>query len=239
MNAVEFSEIVCPVPTWDRTLWTGGHFYSGREPSTPIFDPTVNGRAHVGIDLDAGFTAQMVSPYIGVINQRIDDPYHGQPTGPGNWLAIKHRHTSGRYFYSRHLHIINNGFLVTVGQKVEAGQPIALVGSTGGSSGPHDHFELLWDKPVAAWWEDLHIDVELILTGTAGRKDAKMIKDLQEMLRDLGYYLGTVDGIWGPKSKAALKMFMEAALVSGAGVARDHVHRNRFAKVTGTVARWL
>ncbi|MFH2071899.1 MAG: peptidoglycan-binding domain-containing protein, partial [Actinomycetota bacterium] len=85
----------------------------------------------------------------------------------------------------------------------------------------------------------LHIDVEYILTGTAGRKDAKMIKDLQEMLRDLGYYLGAVDGIWGAKSKAALKMFMDAALVSGAGVARDHVHRNRFATVTGTVARWL
>ncbi|MFH1762796.1 MAG: peptidoglycan DD-metalloendopeptidase family protein, partial [Gemmatimonadota bacterium] len=146
-------------------------------------------------------------------------------------------HTSGRPFYSRHLHIINNGFLVTVGQEVEAGQPVALVGSTGGSSGPHDHFELLWDKPVAAWWEDLHIDVELILTGTAGRKDAKMIADLQELLKTLGFYSGAVDGIWGPKSKAALKVFMDAALVSG--VARDHVHKNRFANVTGPVKRWL
>lgn len=36
-----------------------------------------------------------------------------------------------------------------------------------------------------------------------------IIKAAQQELKDLGYYTGTVDGSFGPKSKAALKAFQE------------------------------
>lgn len=55
----------------------------------------------------------------------------------GRWIEIDH----GRGYRTRYAHLSSQG--VTAGQRVSAGQAIGTVGSTGGSSGPHLHFELL------------------------------------------------------------------------------------------------
>ncbi len=53
-----------------------------------------------------------------------------------NKVAIRHQDGSlGNYG-----HILHNGVLVSVGQKVRRGDVIALVGETGCASGPHVHF---------------------------------------------------------------------------------------------------
>ena len=247
MRAVEFSEIVCPVPTWDGSLWYAGHFYSGREPSSAVYDPAANNRAHVGVDLDANFLAHIVSPYPGV------GAYTGYNSGAGNWIAIEHLHATGRTFYSRHLHIIDGGTLIEVGQPVAAGELVAQVGSTGGSSGPHDHFELLWDKVYAYFTEDKHIDVEKVLTGYAGRgkEGLNMIADIQESLNALGYDAGPVDGIYGSRTGDAYRLYMEDSLQGGVpgppgppgeGGRVDHQHKRRgniFARNTDKVSRWF
>jgi murein DD-endopeptidase MepM/ murein hydrolase activator NlpD len=66
----------------------------------------------------------------------------GSPENWGNTVRI--RHTGP--FTSWYFHIQANSMLVKVGDKVQRGQPIALSGNTGRSSGPHLHFQVQADS---------------------------------------------------------------------------------------------
>ncbi|WP_348652872.1 peptidoglycan DD-metalloendopeptidase family protein [Polyangium sp. y55x31] len=57
-------------------------------------------------------------------------------TSYGRWIEIDH----GNGYRSRYAHL--NSQLVSVGQSVSKGQKIGTVGSTGGSTGPHLHYEV-------------------------------------------------------------------------------------------------
>lgn len=65
-----------------------------------------------------------------VVDARLSSSY-------GNVIAIDH----GDGYYTRYAH--NSRLLVKKGDKVVRGQNIALAGSTGRSTGPHIHFEIL------------------------------------------------------------------------------------------------
>jgi len=58
--------------------------------------------------------------------------------GYGNFIMISH----GSGLFTAYGHIVDGGTKVTVGQSVAAGEVIALVGSTGDSTGCHLHFEI-------------------------------------------------------------------------------------------------
>jgi len=63
--------------------------------------------------------------------------WSGERTGYGNLVEINH----GDGYVTRYAH--NEKTLVKVGETVKRGEPIALMGSTGRSTGPHVHFEVI------------------------------------------------------------------------------------------------
>ncbi len=66
----------------------------------------------------------------------------------GNYLVIDHGDgTSGLY-----MHLMYHGALVSVGQKVQQGEPIALGGGTGFATGPHLHFMVERTEP-GSWYD--------------------------------------------------------------------------------------
>jgi murein DD-endopeptidase MepM/ murein hydrolase activator NlpD len=86
---------------------------------------------HKGVDFAGTTGANVMSVAAGVVT------WAGERTGYGNLIEINH----GDGFVTRYAH--NQRTLVTVGQTVKRGEPVALMGSTGRSTGPHVHFEVL------------------------------------------------------------------------------------------------
>jgi murein DD-endopeptidase MepM/ murein hydrolase activator NlpD len=86
---------------------------------------------HRGVDFAGAMGSQVMSVAAGVITR--SEP----ASGYGNLVEINH----GNGFVTRYGH--NQRLLVKVGDTVSRGTPIALMGSTGRSTGPHVHFEVL------------------------------------------------------------------------------------------------
>jgi murein DD-endopeptidase MepM/ murein hydrolase activator NlpD len=86
---------------------------------------------HKGVDFAGTPGSPVVAVAAGVVT------WAGERTGYGKLIEINH----GDGFSTRYAH--NERTLVTVGQTVKRGERIALMGSTGRSTGPHVHFEVL------------------------------------------------------------------------------------------------
>lgn len=94
-------------------------------------DPFTGGRAfHSGLDFAAPKGTTVLSAGKGVVS------FVGTKSGYGNVVEVTHANG----LISRYGHL--SGFLSEVGQAVNTGTPIAKVGSTGRSTGPHLHFEV-------------------------------------------------------------------------------------------------
>jgi len=94
-------------------------------------DPFTGTRAyHAGIDFPAPRGTTVMSAGYGKVT------FVGQKSGYGNLVEVTH--AAG--LVTRYGHL--SAFLVKEGQVVNAGTPIAKVGSTGRSTGPHLHFEV-------------------------------------------------------------------------------------------------
>jgi len=86
---------------------------------------------HSGIDFAAPLGAQARAVAPGVVT------WAGERSGYGKLVEINH----GNGYITRYAH--NSSVMVKVGDKVGKGQAISRVGSTGRSTGPHLHFEVL------------------------------------------------------------------------------------------------
>jgi murein DD-endopeptidase MepM/ murein hydrolase activator NlpD len=86
---------------------------------------------HKGVDFAGNLGSDVVAVAAGVVT------WAGERSGYGKLIEINH----GDGYSTRYAH--NERALVAVGQTVKRGESIALMGSTGHSTGPHVHFEVL------------------------------------------------------------------------------------------------
>jgi len=117
-QAVVYDGVTYVLPT--RGMFTSG--FGGRW-----------GVTHYGIDLAAPIGTPIYALTDGVVEKA------GPASGFGMWVVL--RHTDGTASVYGHI----NRALVTVGQKVKAGDEIAEVGNRGQSTGPHLHLEV-WEQ---------------------------------------------------------------------------------------------
>ncbi len=105
--------------------WISSYFGSRADPFT--------GRTafHAGLDFAGKEGSQVVAVASGVVTWSKDR------FGYGRTVEINH----GNGYVTRYAH--NSSNLVAVGETVQKGDPIALIGSSGRSTGPHLHFEVL------------------------------------------------------------------------------------------------
>jgi len=105
--------------------WTSSYYGMRNDPFTGKREH------HKGVDFAGKEGSAVVSVASGVITWASDR------SGYGNLVEVSH----GNGYKTRYGH--NKTILVKVGDKVNKGDKLALMGSTGRSTGPHVHFEVL------------------------------------------------------------------------------------------------
>lgn len=116
---------------WPVKGWVTSDF--GVRPSPFTGEPAM----HEGVDISAPIGTVIVAPSGGVVS------FVGLAEGFGNYLVIDH----GGGVTTHYGHLASS--LASEGTAVHTGMPIALVGNTGRSTGPHLHYEVrIMDIPV-------------------------------------------------------------------------------------------
>lgn len=122
----EQSSLLTHTPSiWPVKGWVTSTFGYRRSPFTGLRE------MHEGVDVATQLKAPVIAPASGII---IRSGFH---PGYGNLVEIDH----GYGVITKFGH--NSKNMVAVGQKVQRGDIISLVGSTGRSTGPHLHYEVL------------------------------------------------------------------------------------------------
>lgn len=119
------------------TNWVWPTSYHSIQSDWPNYS---NGTYHGGTDFPVSLNTPVYSSCDGeVVNVTTLINSSGNYYSYGKYIRIKAT-VNGSTVYIRYCHL--NGFNVSVGDKVKAGQQIAVSGSTGNSSGPHLHYEV-------------------------------------------------------------------------------------------------
>ncbi|MDZ7725215.1 MAG: M23/M56 family metallopeptidase [candidate division KSB1 bacterium] len=125
-NHQDTGKFVTPLPSGSYRISAG---------FGPMTDPfTGQERMHKGIDLAAPKGTPVLAVHAGVVTKAVSKVEVGK--GNGRFIVIKH--SDG--LTSRYTQL--SKVLVQVGEQVDPGDRIGLVGSSGRSTGPHLHFEI-------------------------------------------------------------------------------------------------
>ena len=98
--------------------------------SSDYGDTAGRGKPHEGIDIPAPSGTKIIAASSGIVE------WANYSTSAGNWIGINH----GNGIYTIYMH--QSKIKVKTGQKVEAGDVIGYVGTTGYSTGNHLHFSV-------------------------------------------------------------------------------------------------
>lgn len=123
----QLDEETAPAGSPITTGWLSSKFGARRDP----FDGRV--RYHYGVDFASPHGSDVVSVGRGIVSEVKDRRGYG--------LLVEVTHGEG--FVTRYAH--NSAVTVEKGETVERGQVIAKVGQSGRSTGPHVHFEVLYN----------------------------------------------------------------------------------------------
>lgn len=85
---------------------------------------------HTGVDIAAALGSRIAAAWPGVVEKVANDDIYG------NYIVVDHGN-----FMTRYCHCLE--IVAKEGQRLRAGETVALVGSSGVSTGPHLHFELI------------------------------------------------------------------------------------------------
>ncbi|GMO27527.1 MAG: M23 family metallopeptidase [Termitinemataceae bacterium] len=102
---------------------------------------------HKGIDLS---TYRQGDPIVATADGQVVTMDY-DAGGFGNYVIIRHKHG----FYTRYGHM--QSFKVRMGQRVQQGEVIGLIGNTGRSTGPHVHYEVHIGSDVVDPYKFLNI----------------------------------------------------------------------------------
>jgi murein DD-endopeptidase MepM/ murein hydrolase activator NlpD len=94
-------------------------------------------KLHTGID----FGVPAGTPFLAARDGKVT--FAGWSNGYGNRVVISHGTIDGKQVSTTYNHM--SAINVSVGQDVKVGQQVGAVGSTGYSTGPHAHFEVMVD----------------------------------------------------------------------------------------------
>lgn len=114
----------CTPSIWPTKGWVSSEF------GTRVSPFTNQKEFHQGLDISTRKGTPIMAPADGVISEV------GSNYGYGKIVSLKH----GYGFKTRYAHL--DKILVKNGEYVKRGQTIALVGSTGRTTGPHLHYEV-------------------------------------------------------------------------------------------------
>ena len=118
----------------------GLNYYTYGSDGQQIDNPS---RVHHGLDMPnpAGSVVRATGPGTIIFASTEDDPFFQNSASYGNAVVIEHDFGwEGQTLWTLYAHLQSS--FVQEGQRVETGEPIALSGSTGRTSGAHLHYEI-------------------------------------------------------------------------------------------------
>lgn len=116
--------------------WASGRITSMY--GTRVHPVTGATKKHTGIDLVSLSTNKIVAAETGVVTLRTYNP----ESSFGNGVELLHTLDDGTKVYTFYAHMQDGSVTCEVGDTIQQGQVIGLMGSTGLSTGDHLHFEV-------------------------------------------------------------------------------------------------
>lgn len=172
---------------------------SASQPVYWPFDPALvteefgtRGGEHGGIDGGMPVGTPLIAAFDGIVSWVGNDGASGAlHLGGGQWveangpaLIVDVRRDDG--LISRVAHL--DGFAVTQGQRVSAGDVVGYSGNSGFSLGPHTHWETRWDSRLGpgSWVNPRSFDPQIFTTPDGQEEDEEMAEEYKGFIHTEG-----------------------------------------------------